>query len=228
MKKITFLILVLYWGCNLSSTAHYLVPEYASSRRFSANILVMPLTPAFLDLPVRDSLFAGGRADFAAPDHQELVYFNNYFGPLVSEYSTAEVIGIDPFFRTAGVRFGHVILTIEDQISLQLLAPESGSIVYRNRVPDFVLFTQDLNFEKDFIEERNGIGEGATSKYTMVSSLKYLFWDNHNHRIAGYGQIENRRQILVYPGKTIYLDVLDEFVREIIDNSPLVRRQIRQ
>jgi len=219
---------VFLWGCNISSTAHFLYPEYANSRRFSTSVLVMPLTPNFLAPAIRDSLFAIQDFETINPAYQELTYFNNYFGPLVSEYSTADVIGVDPYFRTNGISFRKWDFNVDDNTFLRVLAPDSGSIVYRNRVPDFVLFTQDLKFEKDFVEERNGIGEGTSSKYTMVSSLKYLFWDNRKGCVAGYGQIETRRQMMEYPGKTTYLGVLEDFARDMIENSPLVRRQIRQ
>ncbi len=228
MKKYFIYLMFLFWGCNLSSTAHFLHPEYAGSRRFSTTILIMPLTPYYLEPHVWDSLSTAQQIELIRPGNQEITYFNNYFGPLVSEYSTADVIGIDPFFRTHGIAFRQDNLLFEDNTALQMLVPDSGHISYRSRVPDFVLFTQDLIFEKDFVEERNGIGEGTTSKYTMVASIKYLFWDNHRNRVAGYGRLQNRRQMMDYPGKSTYLDVLDEFVREMVDNSPLVRRRIRQ
>jgi len=219
-------ILIFFIGCQLTLNRHYVNPDYISNRRFNATLLVMPLSPDFVKKSTRDSLLAQKNSTPTSLDQRERNYFNHYMGPVISELTTADVIGIDPFFSANELTYSYKQLTFDEELTIQLLAPDTGVIKYRNITPDFVLFIEDLHFEKEFVEERNGLGRWTSNKYTMDTGVKYLFWDNQSQRIAAYGKLEERMDLLNYPDKAIYLKVFESFASEMIHNSPLVHKQV--
>ncbi|TFH00404.1 MAG: hypothetical protein E4H13_07590 [Calditrichales bacterium] len=228
MRILVFFLFIILAGCQLNSTIHVIYPEYAVNKRFSTKLLIMPLSPLYMEKATRDSLLRAQKTYMSFPNHQELAYFNNYMGPLLAEFTTSEVLGPDPEYSLAGISYHFVELKGNDGEIINVVVPVKGEFTYQDKVPDFVLFTQDLSYRKQYIEERTGLGKGTSSRITMDSSLKYVFWDNHKQKVAAYGQVENSKNIYSYPGREIYMYVLERFAFDILKNSPLVMKTVIQ
>ena len=228
MRNLIFYLFLILAGCQLNSTIHVIYPEYAVNKRFSSKLLIMPLSPLYMQKATRDSLLRTQKTYMSFPNHQELEYFNNYVGPLFAELTTGDVQGPDPDYNMAGISYHFVELKGEDGEIIQVVVPDSGKFIYEDKVPDYVLFTQDLNFHKQYIEERTGIGKGTTSRMSMDSNLKYVFWDNHRQKIAAYGKVENYKNLTSYPSREIYIYVLERFAMDILKHSPMNLKTVIQ
>ena len=155
---------------------------------------------------------------------QELKYFNSCIGPALSEVTTADVIGIDPYIKYTGISFSYRELKADKESAIMICVPDSGQIKYRDQIPDYVIFFEDLYFLKDFMEERTGIGRGSSEKYTLEAGLEYLLWDNKKQKIATYGKLSQSMSLFNFPSKENYMQIIESYALSIIEKSPLVRR----
>jgi len=227
-RYITFFILLLIFsGCIKSSTFQYIKLEYSDKKHFYTKILVLSLSNQLLSKQDQLSISNGKKVNPLLMSRQELAYFNNYMGPIVSEVAIAEVLGIDPSFKTKEMKFKYFKVDPEKAESFYLFSPDSGQIVYRDVIPDYVLFLEDLYFLKDFKEEMSVIGRGSSSKYTLETGIEYLIWDNKKQTVAAYGKLSHSLNLFDYPSKDNYLNILESFAFSIFSKSPIAFKQVK-
>ena len=219
------LTILFFLNCATSSTRQFIKPEYKDKRQFQATLLALTLNTEILSAGEMNELLEGYDVKtIKIPGDQDLSYFNHYIGPTFSEFVTAEVYGVDPFFKPQTITYDYKQLSPGEKQDFYMFAPTKGQITYRNIIPDYVLFFEDLYFEKSFVEERWGIGHGSSGKYKINANLEYLIWDNRDEKIAGYGQLNNEMNLLSIPTKAEYLSIIEKFALSIIQKSPWVRK----
>ncbi len=204
---ILILIVLFFPSLHCVSTANYqfLDPEYQNLNYFSASLMVMTLNTDWIDREVQQKLLPANVVKHDMFNQQERDYFNNYMGPALAEKTTAKIYGIDPLFKPTGIEFSYRQLQIEGEFRIEMFIPVSGKVKYYDTVPDYVLFFEDLMFEKDFREESGGLGRGTVQKYSMKAAVNYLIWDNNKQKIVAYGRLHNDLNFLDLPTRDNYV-----------------------
>lgn len=212
--------------CIVSSNYQFIKPEYQDKRHFKATVLALPLSNKLLSQEEQVKLLNNKDGDPLKISQNELSYFNNYMGPLLAEKTTASILGIDPFFKVTNVSLAYQNLSPDNKTIFNMFTPTSGQVEYRNTVPDYVLFFEDLYFNKDYVEigASSSYGRGSSERYTIIASIEYLLWDNRNQNVAAYGKLSKKRSLFLPAEKENYLEILEFFALSIILKSPLVRR----
>lgn len=212
-------------GCSATATKFQIIePDYKANQDFSAVLLLMPLSTDLIDRTRQEELAGNSEFPKKALSVAERSFFYNYFGATFSETTTAEVLGIDRDFRPDSLTLEYRHLAPSEKISTYMFVPADGQIKYREEMPDYVLFVEDLYFEKTYEEYRTVISRGTSDKFVMKTGLEYLLWDNRAGKIAAYGKLENTLNLMTVPTKDTYIDVLENFAQSIIQKTPLVRR----
>jgi hypothetical protein len=223
-KLILIIILNSFLYCVSSSNYQFIYPEYEKLNFFSASLMVMALNTDIISKDVQEKLLQGDATKVDMFNQQEREYFNNYMGPALAEKTTAKIYGIDPLFKPTDIEFIFQRLQFENELDIKMFVPLSGKIKYYNVTPHYVLFFEDLKFEKDFREESGGLGRGTVQRYTMQAGVKYLLWDNNKQRIAAYGKLENDLNFLDFPTRENYVQLFEKWALLIVQKSPLVRK----
>lgn len=221
-----FSVSIIFLGCQRSSSFQFLNPDYDKMNQFNKTILVLTLNNELINKTQQQQLLGNKKIKPLLLTQQELAYFYNYMGPTLSEVAVVNIIGIDPYFKAQEINFVYNEFQTIEGNTLQIFAPSSGKIIYKNIIPDYVLFFEDLYFLKDYVEERAGIGRGTSSKYTFDTGVEYLLWDNYKEKIVGYGMLTKSLNLFDYPSKDDYLSIFEEFASLIIKMSPIVIKQI--
>ncbi len=219
--------LLLFFNCQRSSTFQFLYPAYENMNQFGKTLLVLSLNNELISKSQQQQLLGKKKIKPLLDSRQELAYFYNYMAPTLSEVAVVNVIGIDTSFKANEINFMfNEFKTIEGN-NLQIFTPSSGKLRYKNIVPDYVLFFEDLYFLKDYIEERaKGLGRGTSSKYTLDTGVEYLLWDNYKEKTVGYGILTKSLNLFDYPSRDVYLSIFEEFANSIIKMSPIAWKQI--
>ena len=205
--------------CTASKGLVYLHPDYAVKQQAFSTLLVLPLTNAFLTRSQQDSLAAGKPRFVHFLHHRDQRYFDTYFRASVDDAIQASVPRVDAYYIPEDIDFSYRLLPLPDGSKMHMFAPESGMVVYRNNVPNFLLFVEDLRFEKDYSVERGAMRIESEHARTEVV-LEYLFWDNTREKIAAYGIYRKRFEFLGAPTKENYLRMFGEIAASIVENSP--------
>ena len=185
----------------------------------------MPVTTEFLSAEKRRELIGNQFHLNMDMNEMEKRYYNAFFGTALAEAAQAEVMGVDPYFKPEDMTFAYENLQLPDQSIVAMFVPVKGMVVYRDDIPRFVLFVEDLFFDKQHREERGGRGfEGEV--YETNVNMEYLIWDNTREKVAGYGQLAKKIKLLGPPGRSNYLDIFEEFSRMIVAKSPFLGRKM--
>ncbi|NIR49648.1 hypothetical protein GWO43_14250 [candidate division KSB1 bacterium] len=225
-QKLLFncLLTLIYLNCATPSKLRVVKPEYEGESRFNATILVLPLNRDVVpyEQQLENEQNEKSKKTLLGRDR---TFFYRYFGPAVSDVTTADVIGIEPDFAPDSIEFAQKTLPLDEKRQLEMYTPVSGCINSEDFDPDFILFLEDLFFDVMYKEEMRGVGTGSTEKYTMDTGIEYVLWDNKSEKIAAYGKINKSYNLMGLPTKNDYLKVLELFARSIIEKSPLVIKQ---
>lgn len=223
VKKIIFFALIVctFYGCANTTVFQHIDPEYADKKIFSTSVLLLTLSDDVIPVKKKAKLLQGQIKEHRMFSQQEKKLFNDYFGPTFSEYITAKVIGIDLKFKPESVKFNYKKLTKENTgKGFAMFVPEKGQIQYNGMQPNYVIFFEDLFFDKKVVADGGGLGQGSSSSIGIVSGLKYLIWDNKQEKIAGYGSLEKDFTLMEMPDKLNYIKVFEDYVKQIVSNSP--------
>jgi len=223
-KLILIIIVPSLLYCVSFSNYQFINHEYENLNHFSALLMVMALNTDIISKDVQEKLLQGKEVKQDMFNQQERDYFNNYMGPALAEKTTAKIYGIDPLFKPTDMEFIFQRLQFENELDIKMFVPVSGKIKYYNVTPHYVLFFEDLKFEKDFREESGSLGRGTVQRYTMKAGVKYLLWDNNKQRIAAYGKLANDLNFLDLPLRENYIQLFEKWALLIIQKSPLTRK----
>ena len=210
---------VFFIRCASTNFPAFLHPDYTEKQRPFSSLLVLPLTNAFLTRAQQDSLSMGKPRFVHYLHHTDKRYFDTYFRNAVIDAVQASIPRMDPYYIPHDLEFEYMSLPLPDGSGIRMFAPASGMIVYRNTIPNFLLFIEDLRLEKNFSVERGARGlEGEHAETVMV--LEYLFWDNTREQIAAYGSLSKKFEFLGAPTKENYLRMFGEIAGLIAEQSP--------
>lgn len=211
--------------CASSRGLSYLHPDYTMKQQVFSTLLVLPLTNAFLTRARQDSLAMGKPRFIHYLDHRDQRYFDTYFRAAVSDAVQASVPRTDAYYIPEDIDFEYRSLPLPGGSEMQMFVPASGMIVYRNIVPNFVLFIEDLRFQKGFSLERGARGI-ESDRAQAEAGLEYLFWDNTREMIAAYGMFQKKFEFLGAPTKENYLRMFGEIAATIAENSPFSLKSV--
>lgn len=220
-------ILTLLLGCTSTVFFQYMRPEYAGDRKFNATLVVMPITTELIGADHLEAIVDGKPYLSGYASKADMDYFNNYMGAMVAEAAVADVYGIDPLYHNDSLSFSYKQVYTHNEIPVYMFVPDSGTIVYREIVPNFILFFNHFRCYKS-VEETSivGVGMGSSRRYRINVDVEYLMWDNKNQQIVSVGRVSKERTLLDTPDKDAYIGVFEKVARAIIKKSPLALRQL--
>ncbi len=226
------ILLILYLICSAIlfrctfSKMQFLDPEYEVDKIFETSVLILPLTTEYLPFSVQDSLATNMPFERKMISTFEKNYFNHIMPLSMEEYTTASIIGIDPFYKPDSIQFSYEPLIFEKK-RFHMFVPISGQIQYHEKKPEFILFIEDLYFEKAFEESSGGLGRGTQQKYVLDAGLEYLIYHNIKQKPVAYGKVKKSSNLMEMPGKEEYSVAIEELALEIVEKSPFVKRYIQ-
>lgn len=215
-------IIAITVGCA-GSAMQFVEQDYVGQNRFSTSILAMPLSTEFLDGTVLDSLIYQQPFEVLELTPYEVSFFNRLLPLSFEQLTTAKIMGIDATYHP-DLPFDYKAVTPNDKTYLYMFVPKGGSVTYHNVKPEFLLFFEDLYFQKTYEESASGLGQSAIGKYYLEVGLEYLIYDNLLEKVAGFGQVKKNYSLLDVPTQMNYSIALEEIAEEIIDHSPFVKR----
>lgn len=221
---LSVLLVILSSGCNVA-TMQFIEPDYVGQNRFSTSILAMPISTEFLDGDVLDSLIYQQPFEASELSPYEISFFNRLLPLSFEQLTTAKVMGIDATYKPE-MSFTYKPVTPNEKSYLHMFIPTGGSVHYHNIKPEFLLFFEDLYFQKTYEEKTTGLGQSAFGKYYLEVGLEYLIYDNLLEKVAGFGQVKKRYSFLDMPAKINYTIAIEDIAKEIIDHSPFVKRYV--
>lgn len=229
IKKFSLFILAasLLAGCASNSTFQYVNPDYSKEKTYSASVLLLTFSDDIISVKNKAKLLDGYSKKHHMFSYQEKKYFHDYFATSFADYSTVKVKGIDPKFKPENIEFEYKELKLQGSDSgFKMFTPKKGKIEYKGSVPNFVIFFEDMYFDKEVAPEGGGLGRGSSSAISIESSLKYLIWDNNKETVVGYGRLEKDFRLMQMPNKTKYIEIFEEYIRQIIISSPFKNKRV--
>lgn len=229
IKKISLFILIasLLAGCASNSTFQYVNPDYSKEKTYSASVLLLTFSDDIISVKNKTKLLNGYSKKYHMFSYQEKKYFHDYFALSFADYSTVKIKGIDPKFKPKNIEFKYKELKLKESDSgFKMFTPQKGKVQYENFVPNFVIFFEDLYFDKEIVSESSGLGKGSSSAISIESSLKYLIWDNNKETIVGYGRLEKDLKLMQMPNKSKYIEIFEEYIKQIVQKSPFKNRRV--
>ena len=220
------LLFVLLIRCSFS-TMQFLDPEYEADKIFETSVLVMPLTTEYLPFEVQDSLSTNKPFKRKTVSNYEINYFNRILPLSLEEFTTASILGIDPYFIPLEIEFVYEPLVFENKSRFHMFLPKTGQIQYHEKKPEFILFIEDLYFDKTFEESSGGLGRGTQQKYVLEAGFEYFIYHNIRQKAVAYGKIDKHFNLMEMPSKDDYSAAIEELTLAIVDKSPFVKRQIQ-
>jgi hypothetical protein len=212
-------------ACGFPKTFYELNPEYEGEKRFNVSLMVLPLTEDIVeDAEWNDYLVnSSGSAGIVNAQNKQTYY--RYFGLAVKDVSTATVSDLTeslPVNKPDQTSFKPVVLKEKKDRKFTMLLPESGRITHEGQSSDYALFIEGLSWTVGYKEESGqAIGRSAISTIVVNIQLKYALWDNQNERVAAFGRVTEKHEILEVPSKATYIEYLENIARGIIVNSPI-------
>ena len=220
-----FIFFSMLFRCSLS-TMQFLDPEYEEDKVFETSVLILPLTTEYLPFAMQDSLATNQPFERKMISSFEKNYFNHIMPLSMEELTTASIIGIDPYFKPVDIRFSYEPLKF-DKKRFHMFVPKSGQIQYHEKKPEFILFIEDLYFNKAFEESSGGLGRGSQQKYVLDAGLEYLIYNNIKQKPVAYGKVKQTSNLMGMPTKDDYSAAIEELALEIVEKSPFVKRYIQ-
>lgn len=232
LRKIFPPILLLFsailTACASSDVFQYVEQDYRGRQQSSVSVIIAPVLSEIVPPGQREAIFNRKNEKKRMLSTKEISLFSNYMPPILSDYTQAAVIEPDQSFKFPDFTFTLENFTTEDGQKISLYVPaKSDKLKYNDEVPNYILFTEDLYFNKNMEEQSMSIGRGSSSSFLLEGGIEYLLWDNSKGRVAAYGSLQKGLQLFGMPGKEEYLLMLDFFASSIIKNSPLAFKEIR-
>lgn len=228
LPALFLLSISIFTACVSSEYFQYVEQEYRNKQQSSATIIIAPLITDLVAPGQREEIFNSKNTKRRMLSSKEKSLFENYMPPIFSDYTQATVLETEASFKFPEFKFSLEKYTTDDNRSIALYTPaNSDKLKYKDDVPDYILFTQDLYFNKNVEDQGPSIGRGSSSSFSILGGMDYLLWDNKRGKAAAYGSIQKGFQLFELPSKEEYLMMLDFFASSIIQNSPLAYKQIR-
>ncbi|MFA8341930.1 MAG: hypothetical protein ACEPO8_03045 [Rhodothermaceae bacterium] len=208
-------------GCGNSSVFQYINPEYKDQKLSSTSVLLLNFSDDLLPAKKKFKLLGKNHKKYHMFSYQEKKYFQTHFSTIFSRFVTTKVDGIDSQFKPKSIEFEYKEFKHPNSDDgFKMFSPIKGKIKYKEKEPKFVIFFEDLYFDKEMGAEGGGLGRCPESVVKISSGLKYLIWDNSSEQIVGYGSLKENFRTMIMPIKQDYFTVFKRYVKEIIQNSP--------
>jgi len=208
-----------FLSCS-SSKNQFLLPEY-SEKSPRISLLIVPLDDHFEIEPTD--------IEYKTMSEQDKRNFNNLFGLVFQDYTTAKILSIDDSYELTSSEFETENLSTSSKDSLSLMMPKQGVQMNFNGVsPDFTLFLQEyfIGFKDFRVSGSLDMQSSAGDKNYLFLRTKYGLWDNEKGTVAGWGNIEARVNFNGRITRQVYLNLIGKLSQQIIDYSPLKPRNI--
>lgn len=204
-------VILLNAGCASNANFHWVNPEYIQKDKDSVTFLVMPVSNDFEDIP-----------KYKLANHQLVhSYFNSYMRHGLPKKTTSRVFVVEQEFNPDNLKFSKKQLSTTEKTEFEMLVPVSGQIRYKNSAPKYVVFFEDLLSEMNYrFEGQQSYGGSDSFKFKV--EVEYLLWDNHNQKIAAYGKLSKKLNLLgELPSSETFRHTFEEFAELIVKNGPL-------
>lgn len=224
-----FLLAGLLSNCTTFQTVQVLEEEYQSpTKDYNTSLTVLPLTEDYIDSDLLDDFLSNeeNNPSLISRTNKEIYY--NYFGLTFSETMTGDLNDLmqsgNPDFISP-VAFKDTTLFLTKNVQMNVLVPEAGKLYSTEQATDFTLLTQNIMWETGFVEEQSKpLGGNNVQRVEFKLKLKYILWDNTKEQIAGYGQINERRNLTGLPERIFYIQLFEDISRLIVRQSPIQER----
>lgn len=224
LKFIPLIGILFLFGCAAQS--HFqVVNNSTSGKLFSPTVLLLPLNNTLIPYNTQQELMQGSKDDESFCLINEKQIFNDFMAPTFADNTFSKVIPGNSSFDVSQINFSYTKLYSDNKkASFHMFVPQKGKIQIDDKKPKYVIFFEDLNFNKEFTAEGGGLGKTSQRVVIVKSSVKYCIWDNTNEEIVAYGKLAKNLRLLSLPKRTEYLEVFDEYAKKIISASPFTQK----
>lgn len=226
---VLFVITLFLSACNTFQTIQVLEEAYQSPvKDYNTSLTILPLTEDYVDSDLLDQFLSKEENEPGLISRTNKDTFYNYFGLTFSETMTGDLkdlmqSGIPEFYSP--VTFKDTTLVLNKNTLLNVLVPESGKLYSPEQATNFSLLTQSIMWETGFVEEQSKpLGGNNVQRVEFTLKLRYVLWDNYKEQIAGYGQINERRNLTSLPERIFFIQLFEDISRSIVRNSPIQER----
>lgn len=212
-------------SCGFPKTFYELNPEYEGKKRFNVSLMVLPLTEDIVEESEWNNYLIQNSGSSGLVNAQNKQTFYRYFGLAVKDVSTATVTDLTeslPISKPDQTNFKNRVLKQKKDRKFTMLLPESGQVTFEGKASDYALFVQGLTWTVQYKEESGqAIGRSAVSSIVVDIRLRYALWDNRKEKVAAFGQVSEKHELLELPSKSTYIEYLENIARGLIVNSPI-------
>ena len=231
-KRILGLFLLLVFvisNCTNFQTLQVLEEEYQSpTKDYNTSLTILPLTEDYISSELLDEYLSKEENNPSLISRTNKDTFYNYFGLTFSETMTGSLNDLmqsgNPEF-VSPVSFKDSVLILTKNAQMEVLVPKSGKLYNSEQATDFTLLTQSIMWETGYVEEQSKpLGGNNVQRVEFNLKLKYVLWDNRKEQIAGYGQINERRNLTGLPERIFFIQLFEDVSRLIVRQSPIQER----
>lgn len=223
------LLMVFLSNCTAFQSIQVLEEEYQSPvKDYNTSLTILPLTEDYISSELLDEYLSKEENSPSLISRTNKDIYYNYFGLTFSETMTGNLndlmqSGIPDFISP--VSFKDTILVLSKNAQMDVLVPETGKLFGSEQATDFTLLTQSIMWETGFVEEQSKpLGGNNVQRVEFTLKLKYILWDNKKEQIAGYGQINERRNLTGLPERIFFIQLFEDISRLIVRQSPMQER----
>lgn len=231
-KKNLFILVattLLFSSCTSFQTIQVLEESYQNPvKDYNTSLTILPLTEDYVDSNLLEEFLSKKENEPSLVSRTNKDTFYNYFGLTFSETMTGSLSDLmqsgTPEFYSP-ITFKDTLLVLNKSTLLNVLVPESGKLYTSEQATDFTLLTQNIQWETGFVEEQSKpLGGNNVQRVEFTLKLRYVLWDNFKEQIAGYGQINERRNLTSLPDRIFYIQLFEDVSRSIVRHSPIQER----
>lgn len=223
------LLMVFLSNCTAFQSIQVLEEEYQSPvKDYNTSLTILPLTEDYISSELLDEYLSKEENSPSLISRTNKDIYYNYFGLTFSETMTGNLndlmqSGVPDFISP--VSFKDTILVLSKNAQMDVLVPETGKLFGSEQATDFTLLTQSIMWETGFVEEQSKpLGGNNVQRVEFTLKLKYILWDNKKEQIAGYGQINERRNLTGLPERIFFIQLFEDISRLIVRQSPMQER----
>ncbi len=213
-------------GCASGNNFQFVSEDYKDKKQSNVTIMAIPYIAKALSQEQR-TFFIDKKSKQNRPvSSREIELMENYIKSLLSENTFAKIIIPDPNYNFSSVKFEYANVSDNEKNIFEAFVPKN-QISYNNEIPDYIMIVEDIFFIRDVKNQDVSMGRGSQTSFKFEGGIEYLLWDNKNNKAAAYGRLNKKSELLEFPTKDQYMQVLDIFFASIIEKSPIFRKELK-
>lgn len=228
-----FLVIATFMGaCVPTGTVQILEEEYKNQvKNYNTSVTILPLTEDIVSTEEWNGHLVLDPKSRSLISRTNKEVYKNYYGITFSETVTGDVNNVSDRVRPElpeGVEFESKELLLSKNRMMTVLVPKSGKLYIEDIETDFSLLTQSIIWEIGYVEEQaKPVGGSTVQRVELSIKFRYVLWDNRKEQIAGYGIINESRNLTGTPSRVFYIQLFEDLSRQIVRESPLLEKFTR-